>query len=395
MAVGAVPCCGWNRIMNIKKKTPGTISISAARLRRLAVGKLKACGLSDSDASLVARSLVQTSLWGIDSHGIALLPHYLRRLKAGSIETKPVLSFTATGPCTGMLDGGHGLGIVVCHRAMQEAIAMAKASGVGVVGCRHSTHCGAIGLYGRQAAETGLIGIAFTHSDAFVAPHGGNRAFLGTNPICITVPSDEGRPVCLDMATSATTMNRMMNARREGHLLPARVALDENGFPTTDACAAATLLPMAEHKGYALAFLIDVLCGPLNGMPFGPHIPAMYGDPSARRHLGSLMLAIDPTRFAGGRSLAAVVAEMAREARRQPPAAPGGEVLVPGDPEYRAERIRSVQGIPVEPGLYGDLMKAGNGSPRRTRNNGANLKQNYPKVRARANRASAVSAPVQ
>jgi LDH2 family malate/lactate/ureidoglycolate dehydrogenase len=107
------------------------------------------------------------------------------------------------------------------------------------------------------------------------------------------------------------------------------------------------------------------------------------------------MLAIDPTRFAGGRLLPAVVAKMAKEARRQPPAAPGGEVLVPGDPEYRAERIRSVQGIPVEPWLYGDLMKAGNGSPRRTRNNGANLKQNCPKVRARANSASAVSAPVQ
>jgi len=308
---------------------------------------------------LVARGLVQTSLWGIDSHGIALLPHYLRRLQAGSIQSKPVLSFTATGPCTGVLDGGRGLGIVVCHRAMSEAIALAQANGVGVVGCRHSTHCGALGLYGRQAAAAGLIGVVFTHSDAFVAPYGGKRPFLGTNPICITVPSDEGRPVCLDMATSATTLNRIMNARREGHRLPPGVALDQLGSPTRRANAVATLLPMAEHKGYALAFLIEVLCGPLNGMPFGPHIPAMYGDLSTRRHLGSWMLAIDPLRFAGGRSLSAVVARMAREARRQPPAAPAGAVLAPGDPEYLAERIRSVEGIPVEPGLYRELMGEG------------------------------------
>jgi len=115
---------------------------------------------------------------------------------------------------------------------------------------------------------------------------------------------------------------------------------------------------MAAHKGYALAFLIDVLCGPLNGMPFGPHIPAMYGDEKTlqtRRNLGSLLVALDPGRFAGGRTLAEAVAAMASEARRQPPAVPGGEVLVPGDPEYRTERVRAVEGIPLEAGLRKEL----------------------------------------
>ncbi len=340
------------------KRNPaaGTLYIPAAKLRRWAGAQLKACGVPEAAAAQVAASLVQTSLWGIDSHGIALLPHYLRRIRAGSIEARPVMRFAATGPCTGTLDGGHGLGIVVCHSAMREAIRMAKTSGVGIVGCSHSTHCGAIGLYGRQAALEGLIGIAFTHSDAFVAPHGGKSAFMGTNPICITALSEEGQPVCLDMATSATTMNRMMNARREGRPLPNDVALDGDGLPTTDPQSVAALLPMAEHKGYALAFLIDILCGPLNGMPFGARIPAMYGDPAERRSLGSLMMAMDPKRFAGGASLAADVAQMAAEARRQPSAVPGGGVMVPGDPEIRAERIRSVEGIPVEPGLQNELQ---------------------------------------
>jgi ureidoglycolate dehydrogenase (NAD+) len=350
---------------------PRTIRLAAAKLRRLAVSKLEVRGMPHADAKLVADSLVQTSLWGIDSHGIARLPHYLRRLRAGSIEPKPVMRFTATGPCTGTLDGGHGLGILVCHRAMQEAIRMAETHGVGLVGCRHSTHCGAIGLYGRQAAKRGLIGIAFTHSDAFVVPHGGKVAFLGTNPICIAVPSDEGPPVCLDTATAATTMNRIMNARRDGQPLPAGVALDQRGQPTTDAQAVAALFPMAGHKGYALAFLIDILCGPLNGMPFGPHIPVMYGDLSARRNLGSLMIALDPLRFAGGRSLSAVVGQMAREARQQPRAAARVEVLVPGDPEYRAERIRAVKGIPVEPRLRRELLDGDGTKPPRSRRRGS------------------------
>jgi ureidoglycolate dehydrogenase (NAD+) len=346
---------------------PHTIHLPAEKLRRLAAAELVACGVPRADARLVADSLVQTSLWGIDSHGIARLPHYLRRLQTGSIEPKPVMRFSATGPCTGTLDGGHGLGILVCHRAMEEAIKLAQANGVGIVGCYHSTHCGAIGLYGRQAAKEGLIGIVFTHSDAFVIPHGGHTPFLGTNPICITVPSDEGQPVCLDMSTAATTMNRIMNARREGQPLPAGVALDRDGQPTTDARAVTALFPMAEHKGYALAFLIDILCGPLNGMPFGPHIPPMYAGLTARRNLGSLLMALDPRRFAGGGSLSAVVAQMVQEARRQPRAAPDVEVLVPGDPEYRAERVRSVAGIPVEPGLQRELLGADRAGPRRSR----------------------------
>lgn len=349
------------------RRHPRTTHFPAAKLRRLAVSKLEVCGVRRADATLVAESLVQTSLWGIDSHGIARLPHYLRRLQAGSIEPKPVMRFTATGPCTGTLDGGHGLGVLVCHRAMQEAIVLAQANGVGIVGCRHSTHCGAIGLYGRQAAKRGLIGIAFTHSDAFVLPHGGKLAFLGTNPICIAVPSDEGPPVCLDMATAAATMNRIMNARRDGQPLSAGLALDQRGQPTTDAQAVAALFPMAEHKGYALAFLIDILCGPLNGMPFGPHLPVMYGDLPARRNLGSLMIALDPLRFAGGRSLSAVVAQMAREARQQPRAVASVEVLVPGDPEYRTELIRAVEGIPVEPGLQRELLNGEGARPPRFR----------------------------
>ena len=89
-----------------------TILVPPAELRRWAASRLEACGVPPADAKRVADSLVQTSLWGIDSHGIARLPHYLRRLQARSIEPRPVMRFTATGPCTGTLDGGHGLGIL-------------------------------------------------------------------------------------------------------------------------------------------------------------------------------------------------------------------------------------------------------------------------------------------
>jgi ureidoglycolate dehydrogenase (NAD+) len=327
-------------------------TIPAEAIAEWAADCLVALGVSKNDAQRIAASLVQTSLWGIDSHGVARLGHYFARLKAGSIEPRPKIRIRRTGPCTAQVDGGHGHGIVVCHRAMDEAITLARKNGLGAVGVSNSTHCGAAGLYGRQAARAGLIGIAFTHSDAFVAPHRGTKKFLGTNPICITIPTgDPERPICLDMATSAVPFNRIMNHRRENRLLEAGWALDKRGKPTTDPHAVECLLPLAEHKGYALAFVIDLLCGPLNGMPFGPHIPQMYRQLSKRRRLGSFYLAIDPTRFAGGKSLPRIAKVMAKEARSQPRARKNDSVLVPGDTELSKAEERKREGIPVEPGL--------------------------------------------
>jgi ureidoglycolate dehydrogenase (NAD+) len=333
-----------------------TLRVSASDLRHWGQICLEKLGMPAEDARLLAERLVLTSLWGIDSHGIARLPHYFGRISGGSIHAKPVIQVQATGLCTARVDGGHGHGIVICTRAMEEAISLALTNGIGAVGVENSSHCGAIGLYGRQAASKGLVAFALTHSDAFVAPYGGRSKFLGTNPICLAVPTDDPeRPICLDMATSAVPWNRVMNARRENTALEPGWALDAQGKPTIDAHAVACLLPLDDYKGYGLAFLIDLFCGPLNGMPFGPNIPAMYGDNGEHRRLGSFMMAINPKMFGGGEMLAHVATAMAKEARAQPLAEGANEVLVPGDPEYRNQEERSRVGIPIDPGLLEEM----------------------------------------
>lgn len=325
---------------------------------RWATASLQALDFTRRDAEQIATSLVQTSLWGIDSHGIARLGHYFSRIETGSIEARPKIRVKRTGPCTAQVDGGHGHGIVVCHRATEEAIALARKNGIGAVGIANSSHCGAMSVYGRRIAQAGLVGIVFTHSDAFVAPHGGTKKFLGTNPICITVPTtDRERPLCLDMATSAVPFNRIMNYRRENRPLQPGWALDRRGRPTVDAQAVGCLLPLAGHKGYALAFMIDLLCGPLNGMPFGPHIPEMYEHLSRRRKLGSFLLAIDAARFAGKGNLSRIATRMAKEARAQPRAQSNQRVLAPGDPELAMAERRSREGIPIEEGLRREIER--------------------------------------
>jgi ureidoglycolate dehydrogenase (NAD+) len=333
----------------------------SARIRHVAPGPLqtwvteafRAVGMSEPDAAKSAALLVQTSLWGIDSHGVARVPHYLNRLTRGSIVAQPKLAFESTAAATGNVDGGDGLGFVVCDFAMSKAIACARTSGVGIVGIRNSSHCGAIGLYTRMAAAEGMIGIAFTHSDSFVVPHGGTQAFFGTNPISIAIPTpDPARPLCLDMATSVVPLNRIMNARRENQPVAPGLGVDAHGKDSTDPHEIVALKPMSGHKGYAMAFMIDLLCGPLNGMAFGPHLNKMYGELDAPRRLGSLMIAFDPARFFGGSGLALAAAAAMAEVKTQ-----GRAILFPGEPEYLSEAARSRSGLPIESGLWEEFAE--------------------------------------
>ncbi|WP_046113350.1 Ldh family oxidoreductase [Aquincola tertiaricarbonis] len=315
---------------------------------------LQAAGVPADDARTVADSLVQTSLWGIDSHGIARLPHYLNRLHHGSIRARPAMRDTLTGPGTAQVAGDRGLGIVVAHHANRLAMRLARESGIGAVGVADSSHCGAIGLYTREAAQAGLVGIAFTHADRIAAPQGGHQPFFGTNPISVAFPRAGGEPVCLDMATTSIPWNRVMNARREGHAVSPDVAVDEQGRPSTDPHQIRALRPLGGtdygHKGYGLALVIELLCGPLNGNPYGPFITPMYEQLDQPRELGAFFLAIDPMRFAGGPMLAATVAHMAQTLAAEP-----GSPRMPGDPELEKQAVRLQQGIPVEPGLQAEF----------------------------------------
>jgi ureidoglycolate dehydrogenase (NAD+) len=304
-------------------------------------------GVPEEHAKQISGSLTETSLWGIDSHGIARIPHYLNRFATGSISTNPNIDFNQTGDAIGNLIGDDGHGIVLMHKASDHVIDLARAAGVGVVGVSHSSHCGAIGLYTRKITRAGLIGIAFTHSDALVVPHLGNKAFFGTNPISIGVPTENNdEPLCLDMATSIVPWNYIMNARREEKPVPSGLGVDANGQDSTNPAEIVAVKPMAFHKGYAMAFLIDMLCGPLNGMNFGPNITSMYQQLAEKRKLGSLVLAIDPEKLGGLSFL-----KMASTAAITMVKMQGDQILFPGEPEYISARKRSIDGIPVSEAL--------------------------------------------
>ena len=331
------------------------VRVPKERLSAWAVACLEKVGVPPPEAKLVGESLVRTSVWGVDSHGILRLTHYLRRMTIGSVKAAATPVVMRTGPVTAQIHGEDGLGIVHATLGMETAIEMAKENGVGVVGVGHSSHCGAMGLYTRMAAAEHLVGIAMTHSSSVVVPHGGRQKYFGTNPISFAFPRAGGEPVCLDMATSQVAWNKVLNARIEGYDLDPGVAVDGRGEPTTDPHQAQAGIPLGGpiygYKGYGLAFAIDLLCGVMNGMTFGRHINSMYEDLQHPRKIGHLLMAIDPGRFAGGETMERTVDAVVADLRTQ------GDILYPGEPEERAQAERSKTGIPIDDEALKDMRE--------------------------------------
>lgn len=324
-----------------------SIHVSHGALRIFVSQCLERAGLLPADAFLVADSLVESNLRGIDSHGAARLPHYLNRIRHGSIKARPNLVYSQLSPAVGRVDGDHGLGQIVMQRATREAIHLAKESGAGWVAVENSSHCGALAYYGLQIAQADMVGLLFTHSDSMVVPHAAKRAFCGTNPLCITVPGAEETTFCLDMATSIVPWNTVVNAAMEGVEIPEDWAVDGDGEPTRNPNEVRAVRPFGGYKGSGLGLMIDVLCSFLIGTPSGPDIAPMYGDPSRKRLLGGLVGAIDIRRFRDVAAFRSAVAGLAHRWTVQEAVDLEEPILFPGQPELKTRARRLVEGVPI------------------------------------------------
>jgi len=318
---------------------------------------LEKLGLPPADARLVAETLVEANLRGVDSHGVVRLPHYATRLRNGTIKPRPSITVKRTGPATAMVEGDAGMGQLVAARAMNEAIALARESGVGAVGARNSSHCGAMAYFVEMAVKEGMIGIALTHTDPIMAPTGMKRNFLGSNPIAFGAPGADAPPLVVDMATTNVAWGKVIVARQEGKTIPPDWGVDAEGKPATDPHKVTGLAPMAGPKGYALAAMIEVLCAHLTGVPFGTHVVRMYGDLDKPRNLGHFMLALDIARFTNPATFKAEIDLFAREIHAEEPIDAARPPRAPGEPERLTAAKRLKTGVPLGEGVLADLNK--------------------------------------
>ncbi len=333
------------------------VLVDEKELIKLVFSKLTGAGLNSSDAEIVTDVLVHADLRGIRSHGVIRTEHYVKRLTTGSLNKNPTFGFKQIRAGAGLLDADDGMGHSACLKAMDHACTLAGESGIAMVGVENGSHCGALSYFILHAVKKGMIGMAVTHTDKCVAPFGGSKSFFGTNPIAFGFPTRKHDPVILDIATSNTAFGKILHAKEQNTPIPDDWGIDDDGKPTTDPNKVAAMTPFGAHKGYGIAFVIDVLTGVLLGAQYGPHITAMYGDYNKPRKLASTMIAIDPNTYIGLDAFMDKMDTMVDDIHSQPPAPGFDSVLVPGEPEWNNERRNRKNGIPVLPSLY-DYLKS-------------------------------------
>jgi len=300
-------------------------------------------------AEQTARGLWMTSLRGVDTHGVRLVPHYVLGVQEGRINPHPKMDFKQTSMSTGLLDADHTFGHAGGIVAMHKAIELAHNTGSGFVAVKNSSHCGAMAYFALEACKSDMIGLAFTHATSKVRTSGSSQPFFGTNPICFTAPMKSEGPFCFDSAPTRITSNRINQHREDNAVLPQGCAADGNGHETRDPHLAEQLLPIGDYKGYGWAMMVDILCGLLTGMPVGSDISKMFVDPmSQKRLLGQFYGAIRIDTFEEPNRFKQRLQDMADTIRMLPRIDPEVQVQVPGDPEKRCEQERRESGIPVK-----------------------------------------------
>jgi ureidoglycolate dehydrogenase (NAD+) len=338
--------------------TENIIRIGQAELSAYVSAIFVAAGLKREHADEWAKMLVWANLRGTDSHGVIRIPRYIDLIQAKSIKAAPDIRVTRKpGAAAIVLEADRAPSAVALTRAVTEAVAVARETGVAWCAARHLTHTGAIGYFALQVAEAGMAGIVMSASGPMMAYPGTRVAAVSSNPIAFAVPRSGARPYLLDFSTGVVANGKIMAAADRGETIPVGWGLDTEGRDTTDPKAVETLLPVGGAKGAGLSFMIECLTSLLLSEPrIAPDLEswAIGDDP----FLNGSVIAIDPGAF-GDRD------KFLREAERLGIAIAGlaraegvDKIMLPGERGDAIRAEREIKGIPIPKGTWQRIGKA-------------------------------------
>lgn len=341
-------------------------------IENLMIDVFRKLGVPDDDARICAEVLIASDLRGIESHGIGRLNYYYDRIVAGVQFTKTEAEIVTETETTALIDGHHGMGHVVAHRAMSMAIDKARKYGLGAVTVRNGTHFGIAGYYPLMAAKAGMMGFTVTNARPAIAPAFGTEPMLGTNPIAFAAPSDMDFPFCFDGATSISQRGKVEVAARAGKPIPEGWVIDAEGKPATDPDKIlddlgknmAAMLPLggagelyAGYKGYDLATMVEILSASLCGGVFMKDLLGFAPDGSRRPYmLGHFFLAIDIEHFLPVEVSKHITGAIMRALQASRKAPEHDRIYVAGEKEHEMEALVRQRGVAVNDGLRKELQ---------------------------------------
>lgn len=310
-------------------------------LRENLVKLLQLYSVKTEQAIALIDCMMEADMRGVHTHGLSVLPAYIEKIKKGafnlltdSVICKSSASFTT-------IDANNQIGAVSAKKCMSIAIDKCIESGMHSVFCRNANTFGPAFYYAKMAVDKKLIGICLCNSPSAMPAWGGIKKVLGTNPFSIAFPAKELPPIIVDMATSVVAKSKINEMRKNGKQLPEGWAVDEKGQPTTDPIEAikGMVLPMAAHKGSAIAMSIDILTGVLSGAGYLNNINRFYSDDQKSMNVGHCFIAIDPSVISDDifyEKMDKYIKEIHRS---------GENVLCPGEKENQAYSYSLLNGV--------------------------------------------------
>ncbi|MCY4095178.1 MAG: Ldh family oxidoreductase [Gammaproteobacteria bacterium] len=333
-------------------KVPDDIAVRVKQedMRHVVEGIFESQEMSTSAAAAAADVLMYADIRGIDSHGVSnMMRAYVAGFRAGQINPKPNLTRTLDHVAALNFDCDRGLGLAQSREMMLAACERARETGVAVATAFNGRHYGACAYYAHVGLDEEMVGISMTAGGLLVAPTQGAERMLGLNPLGIGAPAGDEVPFIFDASMSSVAGNKIELLRRVGgHVLPGWVT-DADGSPVMDETQVPQdfmMLPLGgtreigSHKGFGLSFMIEILCGMLQGTGGGPH---------RRKGVAHYFMAIDVARFTDLELFKKDMDDYLRSILDCKPAPGESRVVYPGYPEYEAEIDRRERGIPYHP----------------------------------------------
>ena len=325
-------------------------------------------GCSRAEADRIGTYLVTANLTGHDSHGVQRVPRYLQWLAEGVFVADRKVEIVRETPVFAVIDGCNGFGQTVTPQAVDIGIAKCRAMGLSMIALKRAGHIGRVGDWAERAAAAGLVSVHFVNvaGSVLVAPFGGVDRRISTAPYCVGVPRPNAPPVILDFATSLVAEGKVLNASFGGKALPADALVAPDGTKGGDPHmlygpyspsgardyrqGEGAIRAFGDHKGSGLALMCELLGGSLTGngatgpdSAFGNGMLAFYIDPAK----------VDPDGF-----FPADATRYMDYWKGSRPAAPGGEVLLPGEPERRMRAERGKNGLPLPDDTWAAIVAA-------------------------------------
>ena len=321
----------------------GRIRLSVAEARRLAEGALQGIGYSNDDARIIADHVIDAALCGYEYSGLPKILN-IPESRHFRLPRRPMKVLRETSVSLAF-DGGNNVGMLALFHAAEATIKKAAAHGIALVSVADAWMSGRSAYYVEMIAKAGLVTIHTAASSQLVAPPGGIRPVLGTNPIAIAVPASHG-PLVLDMGTSAYMMTELMLRERLGQLLPEGVALRPGGEPTRDASVArrGALLPFGGYKGFGLALMIQAL-GLLAGL-----------GPNGESDHGYLFIAFRPELLGSAELFERDVTRLIERIKATPRQLGINEIRIPSERAFRCREQAFREGLEIDRLVHEQLV---------------------------------------